>query len=424
VLPHLLRWKERVLQAKNILLVAHYDADGVSSAITLSLALDRLGKDYDVIVLRQLYREDLMELPLNEYDLTFFLDLGGRFSEKALVIDQNDVEQKANMLHPLQLGYDPNTEASSSTLTYLFSSLLVEVPAFPSLVGASGDRQFVSGRFAGLNREVVLKGVRRGEIMLYRDFVLPGVSFLPLYKLLYYSTEPLLPGLSNNPDGVAEVIDRAGLWGGERYTELTAEEKREFVSELVVFLLSRGWGVEEVRSLIGETYSSGMPLWLSTVRSAVVLFNALGKTGNFPLLFEIVKGEHSLLDRAERILARYRKAIFDAIDLGRRHAKDMGPYVFFDGRGEIEYFTSGAVASVLHAESGKPAVVAVEDGGYVKLSIRGGERLGETVSGIAERLGGEGGGHSTAAGARVPADLLDSFLDLLAEHLPQHSYHF
>jgi len=282
VLPHLLRWKERILQARNILLVAHYDADGVSSAITLSLALDRLGKDYDVIVLRQLYRKDLMELPLNEYDLTFFLDLGGRFSEKALVIDHHDVEQKANMLHPLQLGYDPNTEASSSTLTYLFSSLLVEVPAFPSLVGAAGDRQFVSGRLAGLNREVALKGVRRGEIMLYRDFVLPGVSFLPLYKLLYYSTEPLLPGLSNNPDGVAEVIDRAGLWGGERYTELTAEEKREFVSELVVFLLSRGWGVEEVRSLIGEIYSSGMPLWLSTVRSAVVLFNALGKTGNFP----------------------------------------------------------------------------------------------------------------------------------------------
>jgi len=419
VLPHLSAWKERVLHSRSVLLVAHYDADGVSSAITLSLALQSLGKEYDVIVLRQLYREDLERLPLNEYDLTFFLDLGGRLSHgDVLVIDHHDVDyNKNNIFHPQQLHLDPNTEASSSTLTYYFSSFLSPVPAFPSLVGAAGDRQFVGGRFSGLNRKVVADGVRRGEIVVYRDFVLPGIPFLPLYKLLYYSTEPVLPGLTNNPEGVMEVLDRAGLWGGEKYSDLTVDERREFVSELMIFLLSHGWTLREASSLIGEIYSTGKPLWLSSVRSATVLFNALGKTGNYPLLFEIIKGDYTLLERAERIVNRYKRAILEAIEKGRRCVEDRGPFLLFDGRGSVEYFTSGAVASVLHGEGGKPAVVLVDDGDYVKLSIRGGERLGEIVSGIVERLGVEGGGHSAAAGARVPPDLLDDFLSLLEDSL-------
>lgn len=419
MLPHLYHWREKVISAKNILIVAHYDADGVSSAITLSFALESLKKDYDVLILRQLYRDDLVNLPLNEYDLTFFLDLGGKMTDtEALIIDHHDVDYKRNnIFHPKQINLDPNTEASSSTMTYYFSSYLSDVPAFPSLVGAAGDKQFVGGRFSGLNRKVAADGLKHGEIMIYRDFVLPGVSFLPLYKLLYYSTDPLLPGLSNNPEGVMEVLDRAGLWGGEKYNDLTVDEKKEFISELTIFLVSHGWSVHEVRSLIGEIYSTGKPLWLSTVRSATVLFNALGKTNNYPLLFEIVKGDYFLLDKAEKIIIRYRRAMLNAIEKGRRSLEDRGPFVLFDGRGKIKYFTTGAVATALYGEMRKPAVVLVDDGDYVKLSIRGGELLGKIVSGIAERLGVEGGGHSAAAGARVPTDLLDEFLYLLEEYL-------
>lgn len=60
---------------------------------------------------------------------------------------------------------------------------------------------------------------------------------------------------------------------------------------------------------------------------------------------------------------------------------------------------------------------AYQDGDYIRLSMRRGERsdlnLKMLIQGIALKIGGEGGGHEDAVGGRIPAQKFDTFIEEL-----------
>jgi single-stranded DNA-specific DHH superfamily exonuclease len=64
-------------------------------------------------------------------------------------------------------------------------------------------------------------------------------------------------------------------------------------------------------------------------------------------------------------------------------------------------------------------VAAEESGGNMDLSIRsvGLEDLHRITSEVAEKLGGIGGGHANATGARIPRGKLLEFIEMLDEKL-------
>ena len=60
--------------------------------------------------------------------------------------------------------------------------------------------------------------------------------------------------------------------------------------------------------------------------------------------------------------------------------------------------------------------------GVYDISLRGSDiyanlDLGQIVGKIATKLGGFGGGHPKASGARIPMNKFDEFLNLLDEHI-------
>lgn len=79
------------------------------------------------------------------------------------------------------------------------------------------------------------------------------------------------------------------------------------------------------------------------------------------------------------------------------------------------------------ADPEKPVVVLAdsdEDENLVKGSARTTEKalekgyhLGEALKEVAEKLGGEGGGHAIAAGIRFPKNRIDEFIKLFNEAL-------
>lgn len=86
--------------------------------------------------------------------------------------------------------------------------------------------------------------------------------------------------------------------------------------------------------------------------------------------------------------------------------------------------SGGSVANTLIGSFDVPVGVAYrfkKDENVVELSLRSSRNthvdLGPIAAAIAEKLGGFGGGHPKASGARIPDDQLDRFLQLLDDHL-------
>ena len=61
-------------EGKKIKIISHHDTDGITSAVILARALERLGKTFSIKILKQLELEFLDTLPKDE--LLIFLDLG------------------------------------------------------------------------------------------------------------------------------------------------------------------------------------------------------------------------------------------------------------------------------------------------------------------------------------------------------------
>ena len=320
------------------------------------------------------------------------------------------------------MGYDPDSEASASTLSALLAYKLFEDPKtlVYGLVGAAGDNQIRSGGFTGLNRVYVVRGIRAGILTLYRDLVLSGLNVKELPWVLLYS-EPAIPGLVGNEEAVYDLLERVGIVGRYpsgrvKYTDLDLETKKKLVTALVLHLLRYGWSAEEARSIIGEIYEiNGNIGWLSTIRGFKSLVNAVAKYLRSDVFLPLFLDRFEYLADAEELYYRYRRSIVYAIRKARSLVKEVGDFVVVDGRGSVPYYASGAVASVISSEFKKPAVVFVEDGeDHLKASLRGGKGLSEIVERLITGLEAEGGGHSEAAGFRIRREDLDVVLERLA----------
>ncbi len=432
--PHVEEFLAKLRGAESVLVVTHHDADGISSAGVLARALHSLGKEYDVLVLRQFYPETLETIPYADHDAVIFTDLGGSYLDllgkidDSPVIDHHDNQDtsSSHLFHPLQMGYSPDRDASASTLSSLLSFRLYEdykTLAY-GLIGACGDRQILNGRFEGLNRVLVSRAVRNGVITVYRDLVLHGIRFRDLPWVLYNSTDPYLPGLTGNEEGIYELLERAGLLQRSlsrelRYTDLSIDERRRFFTLLALHLLRNGWTPDEVRALVGETYEiNGNPGWMSTVRTFSTLINALGRQMDVETAVGLLLDRFELLERAERTLERHRRVLIDAVSFAEGRVEDMGSFLFVDGRRKIPHYVAGTVAEILRKNHKRPVVVvSLDEDGSLKVSVRGGTDMGTVFREVAKEVGGEGGGHSEAAGARIPPDSLSDFLSLLSEKL-------
>jgi RecJ-like exonuclease len=95
---------------------------------------------------------------------------------------------------------------------------------------------------------------------------------------------------------------------------------------------------------------------------------------------------------------------------------------------EVEKGTGATVANLLNGTFNVPIGVAyrqVKNEGVYEISLRGSYdfngNLGKIVSQVSEMIGGAGGGHKKAAGARIPDDKIKDFLDLIEFRLDSDS---
>jgi len=449
---------EFLLDANDVTVVAHIDADGVSSASIASSSLERAGVPHRVRFIKKLDPPEMESVNMEGTEAVWLVDLGsGSYSQLrhpgACVSDHHVPDMRARglqrsgqntlfsffsrHLNPHLFGIDGSTELSGSGTTYCVAKKMDarnrDLSAI-ALVGAVGDFQdSAECRLNGFNRTILAEAENEGVIRAEVDIRLFGRETRPVDRLLQYSADPYLPGLTNNRDGCRLFILEQGvdLKEGERWrrwVDLTREEKVRMTSALCHLLLDSGRGAAAVRRMIGEVYilpKEKEGTELHDAKEFSTLLNACGRYGFAEVGLQVCKGDRGQsLETAVKLQRNHRSNLAGAIE----QVKEMGLrrrewIQYFHGQDEIIDSIVGIVAGMVLASGDIPSdlpviAFALSEGDKVKVSARGtrdmvrkGLDLASAIRLAAESVGGTGGGHNIAAGATIGTGMEEDFLD-------------
>ena len=436
----------------NIRLIGQYDADGINATAIAHQLLNRLEKDFEYEILKQLYEEDVERIAEEDEELLFFVDIGSGQSElikehivegtdkeviisdhhePALTQEESDELEEFIHLNPHFMGHDGGESISAAGMTYLLAETADEENLDLikyALIGATGDVQKQDGEFLGLNQQLAKKAVENEVVEKRHGLDLYGRTTKPLQKSLMYTTDPHLEGVSNSEQGAVQLVKSAGINIRENgsfrtLADLSEEEEKQLIHKMI----KRGYPVEQLMNDI-YTLENGYEIdEFSTV------INACGRLG------EPEKGVKILLendkDLAEKISTRYGRKISSSLRYVEEN-KDDDSVVYEDSIGVIDAEDNidadfiGTVTTIMMSNgifsSDIPVVVgaAHAEKDKIKVSSRAskevlddGFNLGEIISDLCEEVDGEGGGHNVAAGAKFPRENKDKFLSELENRI-------
>ncbi|MCH7661932.1 MAG: DHH family phosphoesterase, partial [Euryarchaeota archaeon] len=283
---------ERLRDAEEVLLVSHIDADGLTSAGIAASALTRAEISFETTFAKQLDADELEGVAATDFDTVLFTDFGSgqldliteheeRGDFTPIICDHHQPAEAETKFHcnPLLEGINGASELSGAGTTYLLARALGESEvrrtskasgrdpraentdlAALAVVGAVGDMQASDGELAGANATIVEEGVEAGVLDTGTDLALYGTQTRPLPKLLEYTGDIGIPGISNDSNGVLRFLDGLDLDlrdGSEWrcWADLIDEEKQVVANALVRRAVASGVSAEKIDGLIGTTYT-------------------------------------------------------------------------------------------------------------------------------------------------------------------------
>ncbi|MBI2598276.1 MAG: DHH family phosphoesterase [Candidatus Diapherotrites archaeon] len=439
----------------HFLVVYNHDADGISSGAIIATALKRLGKNFEVKVLKQLYVEEIRKIAGTAQNY-LFIDFGsGQLKELKEIIKENffvldhhqpQKEEWQHHLNPLLFGIDGGEEISAAGVAYAVAKCVDKKNsdlAALAVVGAIGDMQDSSGQLVGFNREILSDAVSAGVISTKTGLRLYGRISRPLIQFLQFSSSPIIPMLTANEQNCLLFLQGLGieLKEGEQwrcFEDLSKQEQEKFSSALIVHM--HKWNVPEwkIQSLIGEIYSLEKEHKKSPLHDAKefgTLLNSCGRHGLAKVGLAVCMGDRKEnYPTALAMLAEHRRQLREGLELVKENGiKEFEGFYFFDAGGKVKDSIIGIVAGMLYGSGviapTKPIIALVENSdGSLKASgratselVRNGLNLGKIFKEMQVELGEgtEGGGHRPAAGIKFPKPKKQEFLALLDKKIKE-----
>ena len=453
-------------RADSVKVASHIDADGISAAAIAKTCLSRAGKQASFNFFKKLDEGALETLRSSGTDAVWFTDLGsGSCSRiegmRAVITDHHMPDPTLRQrqrgggqallsdfsapvhVNPQLFGVSGANDLSGAGCTFLAAVAMDPMNidlAHLAVLGAIGDLQDQkSRRLEGLNRAIVELARSTGSLEVEEDIRYFGRETRPVHKMLEFSSDPFLPRISGNEEGAMSLLLELGIELKEgdswrTWAELTATEKSTIIAALKDHLTSLRRRPETIERLLGEVYVFKKEEKGQTVRDAKefsTLLNACGRHGKADVGLAICCGDRGeALTEGMALLRDHRSAISRALTWAKGSGIiRMKNIQFFDAGDEIEDTIVGTVAGMLLGSEGSdrtaPMVAFAESNEYsdspkVKASARGtqelvsrGMDLSVAIRTAAESVGGVGGGHNIAAGATIPVEKRDEFLDIL-----------
>jgi len=437
-----------IRSGKRILVVTHIDADGLCSGSIVFAALMRKGGNAVLRTVPDLDPRSIAELGAQKFDFYVFTDLASALVKELesalegryLVLDHHQIpeedEGNPSVVNAWSYGFDGGNESCSSAMAYFFASALDannDDLSPLAVIGALADRQDAGpGRsLTGMNRAAMEDAQARGLLSATKDLMFTGRETRPIHEAIALTSAPFLRGLTGSKDAVLAALHRSGMTlkdGGAWRTisSLTPDEKMKLTEIIAATLGPAEGATEALASLVGETYTFEFEDSFTPLRDARefgTLLNACGRMGAAGTGISICLGDRSeALKAAMKILAEYRSGINRALEALTSEPPRMeqhGNVVLVRGEGIVDEKLLGPVISILASSpefKDKVLVGTAESRDLdLKISSRVGDafagevNLGIIMRGAAEEVGGVGGGHAMAAGAKIPASEAEHF---------------
>ena len=443
-------------------IISHIDADGISACATLIKALLRESRLHAVRVVQNLNETAVKELAREEYPAVVFVDLGsGQLNDivthlkgkQVFILDHHppqpcEVPSWVMQVNPHLFGMDGGSVISGSGVAWLFARALNAANgdmAHIALIGMLGDMQ--SADASSLNRSIVEAACSSGKVSSRKGLRLFGMQTRPLHKVLEYSTDPLIPGVSGSESGAIQFLKQLGIkpkdsrqqW--RRPIDLSEEEMGRLATGIVLSRLGDGSPVAPVKAedVIGDIYLLEDEEEGTSFRDAkefATVLNACGRMDRASVGIGACLGDKAMKRAAMETVAEYRHEIMNALrwverNRGSGRVHEGKGYVIINAGAEVPHTIIGTVASILSKGSNYPAgtfilSLAETRDSALKASLRasgdrGGFDLREVVQRMTARIpGAMSGGHRNAAGALIPQDAEKEFLAeahaVLAKH--------
>jgi single-stranded-DNA-specific exonuclease len=441
-----------------VAIITHLDADGITSAGIMALALRRMGARYSVRAVSGMSSSLLEKMRMEGRDFYVITDLGGgwashlrkTFADKWVIVDHHEITEEevvtddgGQILNPWKFGIDGGKEVPAGGMAYLVASTLDfknrDLSAM-AVVSAVADKQDEGEKksFSGLNAEILKSAQSLGLVSVDLDVILAGRETRPVHEALANTPFHYIDGLTWDREACYHLLKSAGIKlkednGGGRWrvlAEFSQEEKSAIVDAIAKFVAASDKRIAEIwrDDLIGYVYTLAKEDRRSQLRDArefSTMLNACGRTGRAGVGIAICMGDrNNALTTGEEILNAYRGTLRNSITsiFGEKwRLADDGKIAFINGDGILEEDMLGAVSSLL---SGSPSFRGrlllvrrlTKDGTSYKFSSRKcldckfQLNLGMMMGQCSKAVNGTGGGHSAAAGCSIPSSALEGFI--------------
>ncbi|HDO41772.1 MAG TPA: DHH family phosphoesterase [Candidatus Bathyarchaeota archaeon] len=444
---------ENIDKGKNILVISHMDADGISAAGIMGKALFNAEAKFCIRIERWMDEKVLDEACLHGEDaLLVFTDMGSGYldilgakvgNRPIVILDHHQPIGTPNesflQVNPHLFGIDGSREISSAGIAYLVAKFLDKKNinlAYLAVVGALGDLQdkFDERGLGGVNDLIVKDAVESGFLKVETDLLFFGRETRPIHKALAYTANPYIPGISGEEDKSLAFLSELNIelkrndrWRALR--DLSQDEKRRLFSALHDYLVSRGFRSEVAMRLLGKVYvlvkeEPWTPL--RDAREFALLLNATGRMEVPGLGVAICMGDRDkAYEEALKTLDEYRRTITKYLRWLDEHSdriEEWESIYILHGEKDIDERAISTISTILSTNLPKPdkpliAYSFIPREKILKISARttdllarNGLNLGEIIRVAAEKCSGVGGGHDIAAGAQIPYERKMEFL--------------
>ncbi|HKZ61925.1 MAG TPA: DHH family phosphoesterase [Nitrososphaera sp.] len=442
-----------VENGSEIAVITHLDADGITSGSIVACAFARMGARYSVRAVSDMNPSVVEKMKSENRDFYVITDLGGGWAshlrkalgDKWVVIDHHQIPEEemltddaGQILNAWKYGIDGGRHVPAGGMAYMVGSALDRKNRDLSriaVVSAVADRQDQGEKksFIGLNAEILKTAQSLGLVSVDLDIMLTGRETRPLHEALAYTSFPYIDGLTWNREACHALLRNAGikLKDNGRWrvlAELSQEEKSSILDAIAKFVAaSNKTSTRVLDDLVGYVYTLASEDKRSQLRDArefSTMLNACGRIGKAGVGIAICMGDrNAMLGAGEEIAGAYRTMLrnyISAIFSEKWRLVDDGRNAFVNGDGLLAEDMLGAVSSLL---SGSPSLsgrllfvrTLTRDGTYrfssrKCLGCNSQANLGLIMRHYAEAFKGAGGGHSAAAGCRIPSNALEDFL--------------
>jgi RecJ-like exonuclease len=420
---------DELSRTKPIRIISHYDTDGITSAAIFSRAMQRWNKTFSLSITKELSEEYIKSLPEN--NILIFLDLASNSlhhlknkKTDIFIFDHHEIitkeiPQNIRIISP----FLANSEViATSGICYLFAKTLSQRNkdlANLAIIGMIGD---ILEKEINKTYDSILKdaesSVKRG-LLLYP-------STRPIDKVLEYSSNPYIPGVTGSFIGVSKLLQEANIKKDNgRYKSIYEMTDAE-MSSLITAVMLRCIGKNRTDNIIGNIFLVKWFNKLEDAREISAAINACSRMDFPEIALKFCLNNNGAKQQAEKIYVEYKQHIISALKHIEESEKITGnKYTIINARDKIKDTIIGTVTSIIsHSpiyEEGTIIVGLAYNENKIKVSARiagrEGRNLREVLHKVVMHLGGEVGGHPNAAGCMIEKDKESLFIEELKKVL-------